>query len=92
MNVGNKFVVDFKDEARLYKEFFALKNISIINYSSLLRLVVLNSASTLSAINFNDKNMLKIIRSVKIKSAHDHDDTGMLVDLWKKSNVVPVHK
>ena len=76
------------------------------------RLVVPNSESSLSAINFNNDGILKIIRSLNINKAHDSIsktcdkaiikplsiiyknsiDTGIFPDLWKKSNIVPVHK
>ena len=76
------------------------------------RLVVPNSESSLSAINFNNDGILKIIRSLNINKAHDSIsktcdkaiikplsiiyknsiDTGIFPDLWRKSNIIPVHK
>ena len=41
LNVGNKFVADLKEKARLFNEFF------LTNDSSLPRLVVLNLESSL---------------------------------------------
>ena len=81
-------------------------------------MVVLNLESTLSAIHFNNDNILKIFRSFNINKASGHGntsirmikicdkgivkplsiiyknctDTGIFPDLWKKSNIVPVHK
>ena len=118
LNVGNKLVADFKEKARLFNEFFASKCTPITNDSSLPRLVALNSESSLSAIHFNNDDILKIIRSLNINKAHGHDnisirmikicdkaivkplsiiyknciDNGIFLDLWKKSNIVPVHK
>ena len=51
MNVGNKLVADFKEEARLLNEFFASKFTSITNDSSLPRMVLLNSISYLLSIS-----------------------------------------
>ena len=76
------------------------------------RLVVPNSESSLSAINFNNDGILNIIRSLNINKAHDSIskicdkaivkplsiiyknsiDTGIFPDLWRKSNIIPVHK
>ena len=76
------------------------------------RLVVPNLESSLSAINFNNDGILKIIRSLNINKAHDSIskicdkaivkplsiiyknsiDTGIFPDLWRKSNIIPVHK
>ena len=98
--------------------FFASKYTPITNDNSLPRSVVLNSASSLSAINLNGDNILKTIRSPNINKAHGYDnisirmikicdkaiviplsiiyknciDTGILWALWKKHNIVPVHK
>ena len=72
MNVGNKHKNDFKEKARLYNEFFASKCTPITNDSSLPRLVVLNSESSLSATHFNNDDTLKIIRTLNINKAHDH--------------------
>ena len=97
------------------------KMLSITNDSSLPRLVVINSESSLSAIHLNNDDILKIIRSLNINKVHGHDnisigiikmikicnkaivkplsiiyqnciDSGIFLDLWKKSNIVPVHK
>ena len=61
MNVGNKLVADFKEEARLLNEFFASKCTSITNDRSLPRMVLLNSESILSAINFSNYDILKLL-------------------------------
>ena len=71
LNVSNKLVADFKEK---FNEFFASKCTPITNDSSLPRLVALNSESTLSAIHFNNDDMLKIIRSLNINKAHGHDN------------------
>ena len=52
LNVGNKLVFDFKEKLGS-NEFFPLKFTPITNDNSLPKLVVLNSESSLSAINFN---------------------------------------
>ena len=58
-----------------------MKNVHypLTSYSSLLRSVVLNSTSTVSAINFNEDDILKIIRSLNINKAHGHGDISVRI-------------
>ena len=77
LNVGNKLVADFKEKARLFNEFFASKCTPITNDSSLPRLDVLNSESSLPAINFNNDDIFKVIRSLNINKALGHDNMSV---------------
>ena len=47
------------------------------NNSSLPKLVVLNSESSLSAITFSNVDILKIIRSLNINKAHGYDNISI---------------
>ena len=76
LSVGNKLVIDFKEKARLFNEFFASKCTPITNDSSLPSLLNLNLTSKLSVINFTDDDILKI-RSLNINKAHGHDDISI---------------
>lgn len=49
------------------------------NNSSLPKLVVLNSESSLSAITFSNVDILKIIRSLNINKAHGHGDISVRI-------------
>ena len=53
------------------------KMLSITNDSSLPRLVVINSESSLSAIHFNNDDILKIIRFLNINKVHGHDNISI---------------
>ena len=77
LNVVNRFVADFKEKFRLFNEYFASKCTQITIDSSLPRLVVFNSGSSLSAIHFNNDDILKIIRSLNINKAHGHDNISI---------------
>ena len=70
LDEGKKLVADFKQKARLFNELFDSKGTPITNDTSLQRLVVLNSESSLFAIHFNNDDILKIIRSLNIKKAY----------------------
>ena len=74
--------------------------------------------SRLNSINFNEEEMLKIVRALNIHKAHGHDDISIRMikicdksllkpltllfenstksscypDIWKRSNIIPVHK
>ena len=76
------------------------------------------STAKLSSINFNNEDILKIIKSLNFNKAHGQDDisirmiklcgqsivkplsiifkncidNGIFPDIWKKSNIIPVHK
>ena len=91
-NVGNKLVADFKEKARLLNEFFASKDTPITNNSSLPRLVVLNSESSLSAIPFNNDDILKIIRYLNSNKVHGHDNVSIrMIKIFDKTIVKPIN-
>ena len=74
--------------------------------------------SRLNSINFNEDEILKIIKALNIHKAHGHDDISIRMikicdksllkqlillfeistksscysDIWKRSNIIPVHK
>ena len=74
--------------------------------------------SRLNSINFNEDEILKIIKALNIHKAHGHDEISIRMikicdksllkqlillfeistksscypDIWKKSNIIPVHK
>ena len=91
LNVGNKIAADFKEKARLFNEFFTPKYAPIVNDSSLPRLVALSSESSLSAILFNNGDILKIIRSLAINKAHGHDNISIrMIGICDKATVKPL--
>ena len=91
LNAGNKLVADFKEKARLFNEFFASKCTPIANDSSLPKLVALSSESSLSAIHFNNGDILKIIRSLNINKAHCHYNISIrMIKICDKAIVKPL--
>ena len=90
--VGNKLVAGFKEKARLFNKVFASKCTPTINDSSVPKLVVLNLESSLSAINFKNDCILKIIRSFNINKAHDHGNILIrMIKLCNKAIVKPLY-
>ena len=116
--VDDKHVTGIKTKENIFNEYFAgqctlLKNSSVlpINHSFLTQ-------SRLTSLDFNEDEILKIIRALNIHKDHDHDDISIRMirmcdksllkplillfqnsaklpyfpDIWKKSNIIPVHK
>ena len=72
--VDNKFATDIKTKANIFNDFFAeqctpLKNNSVlpINQNFLTQ-------SRMVSLNFNEDEILKIIRALNIHKAHGYDD------------------
>ena len=98
--------------------FFAFKCTPLINNKALPNSFDYISTARLPSINFNNGDIMKIIKSLKVNKAHGHDDisirmirlcgqltvkslsiifkncidNGIFPDIWKKSNIIPIHK
>ena len=116
--INGKSETDFKKKAHHFNTFFASKCTPLINHSILPDSIDYMSTVKLSSINFNNVDILKIIKSLNVNKAHGHDDIsirmiklcgqpivkplsiifkncigyGIFPDIWKKSNIIPVHK
>ena len=61
------------------------------NNSLLPRLVVLNSKNSLSAINFDNDDIIKIIRSFNINKAYGHDNISIrMIKICDKAIMKPL--
>ena len=61
------------------------------NNSLLPRLVVLNSKNSLSAINFNNDDIIKIIRSFNINKAYGRDNISIrMIKICDKAIMKPL--
>ena len=116
--VDDKFVTDIQMKANIFNKFFAEQCTPLNNNSSLPVNQIFSTQSNLMSLDFNENELLKIIRALNINKAHGHDDISirmikiydkslikalMLIfkksirsscypDIWKKSNIIPVHK
>ena len=97
----------FKTKASYFNTFFPSQCTPLVNNSKLPEKITHNSAAKHASIKFDNNDILKIIRSLNVNKANEHDgilvslvqplslifrDTGIYRNTWKKSNIVPVHK
>ena len=113
--VNDKFVTDIQIKANIFNKFFADQCTPLKNNSSLPANQIFLTQSRLTSLDFDEDELLKIIRALNINKAHGHDDISMMIcdkslikpltflfktsvrsshypDIWKKSNIIPVHK
>ena len=116
--VDDKFVNDTKTGADIFNNFFAEQCTLLKNDSKLPSNQIYLTQSKLISLDFNEDEVLKIIRSSNIHKAHGYDDISIRMikicdesllkqliilfknssksshypDIWKRSNIIPVHK
>ena len=72
--VDNKFFTDIKTKANIFNEYFAeqctrLKNSKVLPINQRFL-----TQSRLTSLDFNEEEILKIIRALNIHNGHGHDD------------------
>ena len=116
--IDDKFVTDIQMKANIFNKFFADKCTPLKNNSVLPKSQIFLTQSRLSTLDFNEEELIKIIRNLNVHKAHGHDDISIRMikmcdksilkplillfenstkssyypDIWKKPNIVPVHK
>ena len=75
--VNNNFITDIKTKANIFNTFFAeqctpLKNDSVLPINQMFL-----TQSKLGTLDFNENEILKIIRALNIHKAHGHDDISI---------------
>ena len=104
----NKYVTDFKEKAEIFNSFFAEQCSLMNNSSKLLSIFLKRTDKFISSISFSSNDIARIIQDLDPNKAHDHDMTSIrmlkicsesiskpleiILEKWKKANVVPVHK
>ena len=72
--VDNNFVSDIQTKANVFNKFFAEQCTPLENDSVVPVNQIFLTHSRLNNINFNEDEILKIIRALNIHKAHGHDD------------------
>ena len=81
--VNNELISDFKMKENHFSSFFASHCTRLDNKSKVLRRQTYITDRKLSSLQFEDNDVIKIIRSLNTNKAHGHDDISikMLCDL-----------
>ena len=116
--IDDKFVTDIQTKANIFNKFFADQCTPLKNGSVLPKNQIFLTQSRICTLDFNEEELMKIIRNLKVHKAHGHDDISIrmikicdksilkplillfensikssyYLDIWKKSNIIPVHK
>ena len=116
--IDEKFVTDMQMKANIFNKFFADQCAPLKNGSVLPKNQIFLAQSRICTLDFNEEELMKIIRNLKVHKAHGHDDISIRMikicdksilkplillfensikssyypDIWKKSNIIPVHK
>ena len=116
--VDDKFVNDTKTKVDIFNNLFQEQCTPLKNDSKLPSNQIYLTQSKLVSLDFNEDEVLKIIRSLNIHKAHGYDDISIRMmkicdksllkpliilfknstksshypDIWKTSNITPVHK
>ena len=84
--VNNKLILNFKEKANYFNEFFSSQFTPISNYSSLPNTSNSVSNVRLSSIQLEDQDILKIICPLNYNKAHGYDDISItLLKIWDSS-------
>ena len=76
--VNNSFVIDFKEKANLFSEFFWKQCTPVANDSTLPTLLEISN-ETLSSLEVTASDIGKIIKALKVNKAHGHDEISIRI-------------
>ena len=84
--IDDKFVTDIKTKANIFNKFFADQCTPLKNNSILPTNQILSTQAKLDFLEFNEGEILKIIRAININRTHGHDDTSIrMIKICDKS-------
>ena len=89
--VNDKFVTDIQIKANIFNKFFADQCTPLKNNSSLPANQIFLTQSRLTSLDFDEDELLKIIRALNINKAHGHDDISIrMIKICDKSLIKPL--
>ena len=89
--INDNFVTDTQTKANIFNKFFAEQCTPLKNSSALPVNQMFLTRSRLNSINFNEEEMLKIVRALNIRKAHGHDDISIrMTKICDKSLLKPL--
>ena len=88
--INDKFVIDIRSKANIFNKFFADQCTPLKNCSVLPNNQMFLTQARLGSLEFNESEILKIIRTLNINKAHGHDDISIrMVKICDKSLLQP---
>ena len=75
--IDDKFVTDIQAKANIFNKFFADQCTPLKNNSMLPTNQLFMTQARLRSLDFNEGEILKIIRALNINKAHGHDDISI---------------
>ena len=89
--VNDKFVTDMKTKEDIFNKLFAEQYTPLKNDSKIPINQIFLTQSRLSSLDFNEDEILKIIRALNIHKAHGHDDISIrMTKICDKSLLKPL--
>ena len=89
--IDAKFANDIKTKANIFNKFFADQCTPLKNNSILPTNQIFLTQAILEFLEFNEGEILKIIRALNINKAHGHDDISIrMIKICDKSLLKPV--
>ena len=87
--IGDKFVTDIQTKKNIFKDFFADQCQPLNNTSDLPTYQIFLTRSRRGSLDFNEGELLQIIRGLNINKAHCYDDIRM-IKICAKSLLKPL--
>ena len=72
--IGDTFLTDIQTKPNIFSKFFADQCTPLENELVLPTSQMLSSSSRFYILNFNEEEMIKIIRNLGVHKAHGYDD------------------
>ena len=70
---SGKFIMDFKENAELFNDFFTMQYSLVHNNSELPSVLTKKTCKLLSTVELSTNHILKILRNLNPSKAHGHD-------------------
>ena len=89
--IDDKFVTDIQTKANIFNKFFADQCTPLKNGSVLPKNQIFLTQSRICTLDFNEEELMKIIRNLKVHKAHGHDDISIrMIKICDKSILKPL--
>ena len=89
--IDDKFITDIQTKANAFNKFFAEQCTPLKNNSILPENQIFLTHARLRTLDFNEEEILKVIRNLNINKAHGHDEISIrMIKICDKSLIKPL--